>query len=142
MHHVDDLPALGRRIKRMREALSLSQRDLAFEGCSYAYLSRVEAGGRQPSEQVLGELARRLGTTVRYLKTGDPDPIELGLAEANLSLLELTEAERFSLEVALEEATFREARAVAWKVRKQRADAAAVALEAELDDIAAKSEAV
>lgn len=82
MKHVDDLTALGRRIRQLREARGLTQRELMFDGCSYAYLSRVEQGGRQPSVQVLEELARRLGTTVHYLKTGEDDPRELALALA------------------------------------------------------------
>lgn len=52
----------------------LSQRKLAFEGCTPAYISRLEAGARIPSLQLLHELARRLHTTAEYLATGDAAP--------------------------------------------------------------------
>jgi hypothetical protein len=38
--------SIGARIKRLRLARGLSQRDLAAPGVSYAYVSRIEAGGR------------------------------------------------------------------------------------------------
>jgi transcriptional regulator with XRE-family HTH domain len=48
----------------------LSQRDLAFPGCSAAYISRIERGERVPSLQVLRELARRCGVSEAYLAWG------------------------------------------------------------------------
>ncbi len=48
----------------------MTQRGLAFEGCTPAYLSRVEAGQRIPSLQILRSLAERLGTTTEFLATG------------------------------------------------------------------------
>ncbi len=51
----------------------MSQRDLSFSGCSPAYISRIEAGDRIPSLQLLRELGRRLGVTEDYLATGDRD---------------------------------------------------------------------
>lgn len=101
MKHIDDLTGCGRRLRETREARGLSQRQLAFEGCSAAYISRLEAGDRQASEQMLGELARRLGTTVHYLKTGELDPIERGLADAGVALADLTDDERGELSAAL-----------------------------------------
>jgi ribosome-binding protein aMBF1 (putative translation factor) len=44
---------VGRRIRRLREERGLSQRDLSEPGTSYAYISRVEAGVRNPSEKAL-----------------------------------------------------------------------------------------
>ena len=38
----------------------MTQRDLSFDGCSYSYLARIEAGDRRPSPRVLYEIARRL----------------------------------------------------------------------------------
>jgi transcriptional regulator with XRE-family HTH domain len=78
--HIDDVAATGRRIKELRDAAGLTQRQLAFEGCTPAYLSRVESGQRIPSLQILRELARRLGTTAEYLASGvaaseDRDPL-------------------------------------------------------------------
>jgi tetratricopeptide (TPR) repeat protein len=69
--HVDDPKAVGRRLRDARERAGLSQRQLAFDGCSPAYISRIEAGDRIPSLQLLRELGRRLGVTEDYLATGD-----------------------------------------------------------------------
>lgn len=133
MKHVDDTKALGRRVREMRTRRDLSQRELAFDGCSYAYLSRIEAGTRQPTDQVLAVLAEKLGTSVRYLKTGVHDPIELGLADAKIELTDLTKEEREMLDHDLEEAAFKTARAVAWAIRKLRTEAARAALDLEHD---------
>ena len=76
--HIDDPAAVGTRIRAARQAAALKQRDLTFEGCTPAYLSRVEAGQRIPSLQILTRLAERLGTTAEYLATGkhpEPDPL-------------------------------------------------------------------
>jgi transcriptional regulator with XRE-family HTH domain len=59
--HYDDPAAVGRRLHEARESAGLSQRDLAFPGCSAAYISRIERGERIPSLQVMRELARRTG---------------------------------------------------------------------------------
>jgi transcriptional regulator with XRE-family HTH domain len=59
--HYDDPEAVGRRLFEARERAGLSQRDLAFPGCSAAYISRIERGERIPSLQVMRELARRTG---------------------------------------------------------------------------------
>jgi transcriptional regulator with XRE-family HTH domain len=60
-----------------REAARLSQRELAFPGCSAAYISRIERGERVPSLQVLRELAQRVGVGEAELAYGreplDPD---------------------------------------------------------------------
>src|SRR3990170_7076372 len=68
--HVDSPAAVGRRLKEARERTGLSQRALSFSGCSPAYISRIEAGERIPSLQLLRELGRRLGVTEDYLATG------------------------------------------------------------------------
>ena len=82
----------------------LTQRDLAFEGCTAAYVSRIEAGARVPSLQILHEFAQRLGVRPEYLATGRDDGEELSseLLEAEVALrlgeeqraLELYEAAR------------------------------------------------
>ena len=64
------MSAVGNRIRRLREEQGLSQRDLASPGVTYSYLSRVEAGTRQPGEKALRALAEKLGTTAHYLETG------------------------------------------------------------------------
>jgi tetratricopeptide (TPR) repeat protein len=68
--HVDDPAAVGARLKAAREAAGLSQRQLAFPCCSPAYISRIEAGDRIPSLQLLREIGRRLGVSEDYLATG------------------------------------------------------------------------
>ncbi len=69
-NHVDDPVAVGARIRGAREAAGLTQRQLAFDGCTAAYLSRIEVGQRIPSYQILRVLAEKLGTTADHLATG------------------------------------------------------------------------
>jgi transcriptional regulator with XRE-family HTH domain len=68
--HVDDPAAVGRRLKDARLAAGLSQRQLSFPGCSAAYISRLEAGDRVPSLQLLRKLAQKLNADEQYLATG------------------------------------------------------------------------
>jgi len=85
--HVDDPAAVGERLKAAREAASLSQRQLAFPGCSPAYISRIEAGDRIPSLQLLRELGRRLSVSEDYLATGDAaQSHDFPLLEAEIAL--------------------------------------------------------
>ncbi|HEX2111246.1 MAG TPA: helix-turn-helix domain-containing protein [Gaiellaceae bacterium] len=85
--HVDSPKAVGERLRAAREAAGLSQRQLAFPGCSPAYISRIEAGDRIPSLQLLRELGRRLGVTEDYLATGElQGSREFSLLEAELAL--------------------------------------------------------
>src|SRR5579862_8337094 len=69
--HVDSAAAAGGRIREARRAAGLSQRQLAFDGCTAAYVSRIEAGARTPSFQILRVFAEKLGVTADYLATGD-----------------------------------------------------------------------
>lgn len=79
---------IGQRLKRLRLERGLSQRELAAPGVSYAYISRIEAGTRQPSVKALRKLAAKLGCTADYLETGSElDPSEA--RELRLSDLEL-----------------------------------------------------
>jgi tetratricopeptide (TPR) repeat protein len=64
------LRKLGARIRHLRRKRAMTQRDLSFDGCSYSYLARIEAGDRRPSPRVLVEIARRLGVTPEEL-TGE-----------------------------------------------------------------------
>ena len=87
--HVDDPTAVGRRLRAARERAGLSQRQLAFPGCSPAYISRIESGDRIPSLQLLRELGHRLGVTEDWLATGsEHGPAETGgrLLEAEVAL--------------------------------------------------------
>ncbi len=69
----------------MRAERGLSMKQLAFPGCSAAYICRIEAGERVPSPRVLAELARRLGATTAELAgraaPGAIAPTRIGLAE-------------------------------------------------------------
>lgn len=84
--HIDDPKRLGRRVREARDSAGLSQRQLAFPGCSAAYVSQIEAGIRTPSLQVVRELARRLGVSEAYL-TGDAadGAVEQTLLEAEVA---------------------------------------------------------
>ena len=70
------MSSVGERIRERRLALGLSQRDLASEGVSYAYISRIEANTRRPSVRALRTLAVKLGVSVHWLETGEEDPAE------------------------------------------------------------------
>ena len=75
-------------MRQAREAAGLTQRELSFEGCTAAYVSRIEAGARVPSLQILHEFAKRLGVTPEYLATGRPDGEDVSseLLEAEVAL--------------------------------------------------------
>jgi|SRR5581483_105586 len=92
--HVDDPRAVGRRLREARERAGLSQRELAFAGCSPAYISRIESGDRIPSLQLIRELARRLSVSEEFLAQGREGvaPI-LTEAEVALRLAQLDDAE-------------------------------------------------
>jgi transcriptional regulator with XRE-family HTH domain len=70
------MPTVGDRIRQRRLELGLTQRELATEGVSYAYVSRLEANTRWPSVKALRALAPRLGVSVHWLETGEQDPAE------------------------------------------------------------------
>ena len=97
--HVDDPAAVGRRLREARERAGISQRQLSFQGCSPAYISRIEAGERIPSLQLLREKGRRLGVSEDYLATGlereaGGEDRTLLDAEVSLRLGNLDEAEK------------------------------------------------
>ena len=46
-----------------KNALQHHTNDTSLPGVSYAYISRIEAGSRYPSEMALRHLATKLGTT-------------------------------------------------------------------------------
>jgi tetratricopeptide (TPR) repeat protein len=79
---------VGRRLREARERAGLSQRQLAFPGCTPAYISRIEAGKRIPSLQLLRELGRRVGASADYLATGVEAPTqeESHLLEAQVAI--------------------------------------------------------
>ncbi len=61
---------IGQRLKRLRLERGLSQREMSAPGVSYAYISRIEAGTRDPSVKALRKLAEKLDVTAEYLETG------------------------------------------------------------------------
>jgi tetratricopeptide (TPR) repeat protein len=99
--HIDSPRELGIRLKAARERSAFSQRQLAFPGCTAAYISRLEAGARVPSLQMINQLAIRLDVTGQWLATGVDaayvEPVELLDAEVALRLGEVDEAERLFL---------------------------------------------
>jgi tetratricopeptide (TPR) repeat protein len=101
--HVDDPAAVGERLRAARERAGLTQRDLAFPGCSPAYISRIESGDRIPSLQLLRELGRRLGVSEDFLATGEnraaPDDPRLLDAELALRLGDEDDAQHLYDEV-------------------------------------------
>lgn len=95
--HIDSPKELGLRLREARERAGLSQRQLSFPGCTAAYISRLEAGARVPSLQMINQLASRLGVSGQWLATGvdiEVAPGELLEAEVALRLGETDEAER------------------------------------------------
>lgn len=61
---------LGKRLKKIRLEKGMSQRQLEVPGVSYAYISRIEAGTRDPSIKALIKLANKLEVNPFYLLTG------------------------------------------------------------------------
>jgi transcriptional regulator with XRE-family HTH domain len=91
---------IGQRLKRLRLERGLSQRELAAPGVSYAYISRIEAGTRQPSVKALRRLAAKLAVSPDYLETGS----DLGAGEEReLRLGELELAVRLGETAGVEE---------------------------------------
>jgi len=87
--HIDSAAAVGRRLWEARQAAGLTQGAISFPGCSVGYISRIEAGGRVPSLQVIRELARRLGVSEGWLASGraeNQSSAEAALQEATLAL--------------------------------------------------------
>ncbi len=105
--HVDSPEAAGERLRAARERAGLSQRQLSFNGCSPAYISRIEAGERIPSLQLLRELGRKLGVSEDFLATGEERPRDRSprLVDAELALrLDDVESARSLYERLLTEA--------------------------------------
>ena len=113
--HYDDPAAVGKRVFEAREAAGLSQRELAFPGCSAAYISRIERGERIPSLQVMRELARRMGVSEHALAFGR-ETLDGAVAErvraAEAAEATGTKAERASAYQALSRAASKAARAL------------------------------
>lgn len=61
---------LGERLRRMRVAHGMTQRELAFPRYTAAHVSTVESGRRQPSPEALQYFARKLGVTADEIASG------------------------------------------------------------------------
>ena len=126
---------IGQRVRRLREARGLSQRELAEPGISYAYISRIEADARTPSLKALRLLAGKLGVPPDYIETGAwlPPTVdrEIRVSDADLELrlhrdLEKAEAiYRAAVEENAEPALVARARVGLGILASQRGDNAA-----------------
>ncbi|WP_158220946.1 helix-turn-helix transcriptional regulator [Kineosporia sp. R_H_3] len=80
------------RLRRLRQAANLSQVQLAGEDLSPSYISLLESGKRQPSDDVAALLAERLGCAVEDLLTPIGEErrkqAQLSIELAKLSLLD------------------------------------------------------
>lgn len=96
--HIDDPKRFGQRLRSSRRAAGLSQGQLSFPGCTTAYISRLESGGRVASLQLVNELAVRLNVSPQWLATGieplESPASEIVDGEVALRLGDLEEARR------------------------------------------------
>lgn len=77
---------LGIRIAALRREAGLSQAQLArMLQISPSAMGMYEQGRREPSLQLLGDMARTLGVSTDYLITGVPRPEETAAVEHLLS---------------------------------------------------------
>ncbi|MFY1694269.1 MULTISPECIES: helix-turn-helix domain-containing protein [unclassified Solwaraspora] len=93
-------PDFPRRLRALRTARNMTQRELARGSLSVSYISLLESGRRSPKPEVLRELAATLGCSVAEL-AGDADaeatrPAALTLSYGHLAIEagDPTEAER------------------------------------------------
>ncbi len=102
----EEEPVIGTRMRRMRLARGMTQRELAAPRYSYAYVSTIESGRRTPSKEALEHFAERLGVSVDELTTGTPADLiprlEMQLHDARIEMSSgrLDEADRTLLSVA------------------------------------------
>jgi transcriptional regulator with XRE-family HTH domain len=127
---------IGARVRRLRLERRLSQRELSSPGISYAYISRIEAGARTPSVKALRRIASKLGVTVEHLETGEPTPIERGIADAGLEFASLTATELRTIEAETGQAAREGAQRAAEVVLEQRREAEVAKLRKRLDELA------
>jgi transcriptional regulator with XRE-family HTH domain len=127
--------SIGDRMRRLRVARGLSQRDLSAPGISYAYISRIEAGARMPSVKALRQVAAKLGVTVEHLETGRVTPLEHGVSDAGVDYTSLTAKELRSIEEAVARAAREGARQAAEEVLEQRRGAEVQSLRKRLNEL-------
>jgi len=127
---------IGARLKRLRLERGMSQRDLSSPGISYAYISRIEAGARTPSVKALRRIAGKLGVTVEHLETGEPTPVERGVADAGLEFSSLTAQELRAIEAEAGRGAREGAHRAAEDVLEDRRKAEVARLRKRLDELA------
>ncbi len=127
---------IGARLKRLRLERGLSQRDLSSPGISYAYISRIESGARTPSVKALRRIAGKLGVTVEHLETGEPTPVECGVADAGLEFASLTAKELGAIEAEAGRGARQGAQRAAGEVLEERREAEVARLRKRLDELA------
>ncbi|EMD27494.1 helix-turn-helix domain-containing protein [Amycolatopsis azurea] len=105
---------LGARVRRLRRARGLTQRELAEPRYDRGFLAKVESGRRLPSDDVVSHLARRLGLTADELRFDRPP----GAAEELTDALETAyrELQQGGLEAAESEFTRVEHRAAEYRL--------------------------
>ena len=75
MDRSEEAKVIGERLRQLREARGLSQRQLAEPGVTAAYISRIERGDRLPSVRALRKLAPKLEVSAEFLETGEEGEI-------------------------------------------------------------------
>lgn len=99
---------IGKRIRELRLARGMTQRELGAPRYTHAYVSTIESGRRNPSPTALAFFAEKLGVTAEQLATGRPPDIvarlETDLLQARLAVSDgrLEEAERSFARIAWE----------------------------------------
>jgi tetratricopeptide (TPR) repeat protein len=83
---------VGTRLRRLRRARGLTQRELGEPRYTHAYVSTIEAGRRRPSAEALEHFASKLEVEVEELITGRPPGLEtrlrMRLQEARIAISE------------------------------------------------------
>jgi tetratricopeptide (TPR) repeat protein len=70
---------IGTRLRKLRIARGLTQRQLGEPRYTHAYVSTIEAGRRRPSREAVEHFAAKLGVGVEELETGRAPHLEPGL---------------------------------------------------------------
>ncbi len=84
------MDTIGTRLRRLRTAGGLTQRELGEPRYTHAYVSTIEAGRRRPSREALEHFAAKLGVRADELETGRAPDLEarlrLRLQEARVQI--------------------------------------------------------
>ncbi len=97
-----DTLAFGERLRALRRASGMRQRDLAGEEYSAAYISMLESGRTRASMKALEHISRKLGVSVAELLGGQPQPDGVDARLAVTSVLLESRADERALELLAE----------------------------------------